>query len=146
MGGALRDGVAVHIVTEPRRCLEIAEPGTFSREEIADAYRKYRGRCKELCDSACRSDPTLTLVRGHYFCPIWNSDEPHWWTVRRDGTIYDPSRAQFPSRGLGVYTPFDGMVSCAECGVEISEDEARHESNFSFCSGRCFGRFVGVIN
>ena len=25
MGGALRDGVAVHIVTEPRRCLRIAE-------------------------------------------------------------------------------------------------------------------------
>lgn len=25
MGGALRDGVAVHRVTEPRRCLQIAE-------------------------------------------------------------------------------------------------------------------------
>lgn len=110
-----------------------------------EGYLKYRGRCKELSEAACAADPTLTLVRGHYFCPMWNSEEPHWWTVRSDGSVYDPSCAQFPSRGLGVYTPFDGMVSCAECGKEMDEDVASFESNYAFCSSRCYGRFVGVF-
>jgi hypothetical protein len=60
------------------------------------------------------------------------------------GTIYDPSKDQFPSRGLGIYTPFDGHVVCAECGKEMDEGEARLESNYAFCSTRCNMRFVGL--
>ena len=107
-------------------------------------YLEFRGRCKELSEAACAADPTLTLVRGHYFCPMWNSDEPHWWCVRQDGTIFDPSKDQFPSRGLGIYTPFDGRIACAECGKEIDESEARFDSNYAFCSTRCNMRFVGL--
>lgn len=107
-------------------------------------YLEFRGRCKEMSEAACSEDTTLTLVRGHYFCPMWNTDEPHWWCVRQDGTILDPSKNQFPSRGLGIYTPFDGRVSCAECGKEIDEDEARFDSNYAFCSTRCNMRFVGL--
>lgn len=107
-------------------------------------YEKYRGKCKELSEQACAADPTLVLVRGYYFCPMWNRNEPHWWCIREDGTIYDPSKDQFPSKGLGTYTPFNGMVECAECGKQMTEDEAQFESNYAFCSGRCFGRFVGV--
>ena len=33
-------------------------------------YKKFRGKCKEVCEEACEKDPSLTLVRGHYFCPI----------------------------------------------------------------------------
>ena len=113
--------------------------------QAAEGYRLYRGRCKELCDAACEDDPTLKLVRGHYYCPMWNRDEPHWWTVRPDGTIHDPTREQFPSRGLGVYTPFDGIVSCAECGKEVTEEDASIEGNYAFCCYRCHGRFVGVF-
>ena len=76
--------------------------------EIASGYQAFRGKCKEYAEAACASDPSLRLVRGHYFCPIWNRDEPHWWTQRPDGTIYDPTKEQFPSAGLGVYTEFDG--------------------------------------
>lgn len=114
-------------------------------DRAADGYRLYRGRCKELSEAACEEDPTLRLVRGHYYCPMWNRDEPHWWTVRQDGTIHDPTREQFPSRGLGVYTPFDGTVSCAECGKEVAEEEADLDGNYAFCSYRCHGRFVGVF-
>ena len=114
-------------------------------DRSAEGYRLYRGRCKELCNAACAEDPTLKLVRGHYYCPIWNSEEPHWWTVRKDGTIYDPTREQFPSRGQGVYTPFTGMVSCAECGKEVEEEDARIEGKYAFCSYRCHGLFVGVF-
>lgn len=107
-------------------------------------YARFRGRCKELAEAACAADPTLTLVRGHYFCPVWNSDEQHWWTVREDGTVYDPSKEQFPSKGLGVYTPFSGMVICAECGTEIPEEKAMGEGSYGFCSTRCWRRCVGV--
>jgi hypothetical protein len=114
-------------------------------KNAADGYRLYRGRCKELSEAACAADPTLKLVRGHYYCPIWNSEEPHWWTLRQDGTIHDPTREQFPSHGCGEYTPFDGMVSCEECGKNIAEEDAIIESNYAFCSGRCYGKCVGVF-
>lgn len=107
-------------------------------------YLKFRGRCKELAEAAAQRDTTLRLVRGHYFCPIWNSEEPHWWCEKPDGTIVDPSCLQFPSAGLGVYTEFDGRIACAQCGKEITEAEAIFESNYAFCSSACFGRFVGV--
>ena len=110
-----------------------------------EGYRKFRGRCKELSEEACKADPLLTLVRGHYFCPIWNTEEPHWWTVRQDGTIYDPTKEQFPSKGMGFYTPFNGTVSCAECGKALPEEEADIDGNYAFCSNRCHCRFVGVF-
>lgn len=114
-------------------------------EEHVSSHTKYRGKCKQFCEAAIASDPTLKLVRGHYYCPIWNSDEAHWWTVRPDGTIYDPTKAQFPSAGLGIYTPFSGLVNCAQCGKELPEELARLEGNYAFCSYSCHGKFVGVF-
>ena len=113
-------------------------------EETTSNYQKYRGKCKEFCEKAVAEDPTLTMVRGHYWCPMWNSDEPHWWCVKPDGTIVDPTKQQFPSNGLGSYTPFNGKVECSQCGKEMDESEAEFESNYCFCSGRCHGAFVGV--
>jgi hypothetical protein len=110
----------------------------------AEGYRKFRGRCKELSEAACAADPTLTLVRGHYYCPIWGTNEPHWWCVKPDGTIVDPTREQFPSAGNGIYTPFDGNVTCSNCGKQMRESEASFDSNYAFCSNLCHGRFVGV--
>jgi len=110
-----------------------------------EGYPLYRGKCKEYSEAACAADPTLTLVRGHYFCPIWNTDEPHWWTVKPDGSIYDPTREQFPSKGHGIYTPFDGSVECAECGERVPEQEASLDGRYAFCSYTCHGRFVGLL-
>lgn len=106
-------------------------------------YDLFRGKCKELSEAAAAADPTLRLVRGHYFCPIWNTNEPHWWTVRPDGTIFDPTARQFPSAGAGIYEEFDGFFSCAECGKSVAEAEAHFESRYAFCGYECFGRFVG---
>lgn len=116
----------------------------MSSEATREGYLKFRGRCKELSERACAEDADLTLVRGHYFCPIWNSNEQHWWCVKGDGTIFDPSKDQFPSSGLGIYTPFDGVVACAECGKEVLEKEARFDGNYPFCSSECNMRFVGL--
>lgn len=107
-------------------------------------YMKYRGRCREFSERACLEDPTLTLVRGHYYCPVWNSNEQHWWCKKPDGTIVDPTKNQFPSKGLGTYTEFNGMITCSECGREMREEDARFDSNYAFCSDFCNMKFVGL--
>lgn len=112
--------------------------------ELTD-YQKYRGKCKEMVDAAVLDDQTLRAVRGHYHCPLWG-EQPHWWCVRSDGSIYDPSAEQFPFGGaVGEYVEFNGRVACANCGKEIAEDDADIEGNYAFCSYECHGRFVGVF-
>lgn len=111
--------------------------------DISD-YRKFRGKCKQMSEELVAQDPTLTLVRGHYYCPIWNKDEPHWWCTKPDGTIVDPSARQFPSKGMGIYTPFDGIIECCECSKTVKEEDAVYDSNYVFCSIRCNARFVGI--
>lgn len=113
-------------------------------EQITDDYTKFRGKCKEMCDDLLVEDPTLTLVRGHYFCLAWGTDEPHWWLKKQDGTIVDPSCRQFPCNGSGIYTEFNGMVECAECGKEMKEEDSRFESRYVFCDVKCNMRFVGL--
>lgn len=107
-------------------------------------YMKYRGKCKEMSEQAVEDDPTLTLVRGHYHCPIWG-EQGHWWTVREDGTIFDPTAKQFPSGGIEeYYVEFNGILPCANCGKEIKEEDAMGYGNYGFCSDVCVGDFVGV--
>ena len=110
-----------------------------------DNYLTYRGRCKEFCEELIENDPTLTLVRGHYWCPIWNTMEPHWWCINSNGDIIDPTKLQFPSVGYGEYIPFDGYVTCAECGKEVPEEEADIQGNYCFCSYTCYGKCVGML-
>lgn len=107
-------------------------------------YLKYRGKCKELAEELVEKNPELTLVRGHYFCPIWNTDEKHWWTVDKDGNVHDPTAEQFPSKGKGIYTPFDGMLICEECGKKITEDKVIFQGRFPCCSEMCAMRLVGL--
>lgn len=110
-----------------------------------EGYARFRGKCKELSEAAVAADPALTLVRGHYWCPVWGTREPHWWTVRSDGSIHDPTAQQFPSKGLGVYEPFDGTVECAECGKALREEDAAFHGNYAFCPDTsCAMRFVGL--
>lgn len=112
-------------------------------EERMSDYKQFRGRCKELSEAAVLQDPTLKLVRGYYYCNVYGK-QAHWWCVRPDGTIVDPTAKQFPSNGTGVYEPFDGIVECAECGKEMKEAEARLEGRYAFCSLRCNMKFVGL--
>jgi hypothetical protein len=104
-----------------------------------------RGKCKQMAEAAVAADPALTLMTGHYYCPHWGQQE-HWWTVRAGGTVYDPTAAQFPSMGRGIYEPWDGTFECAECAKSLTRQEVGSaEGRYAFCSGRCHGRFVGVF-
>jgi hypothetical protein len=107
-------------------------------------YEKYRGKCKEMSEALLQQNPALTLVRGYYCCPIWG-EQPHWWTKAADGTIHDPTKNQFPSRGVGEYVEFDGNVDCANCGKSMKEEDADIDGNYAFCSYECHGKFVGAF-
>ena len=114
-------------------------------ELASENYRKYRGKCKEMCEEWLLKYPELILVRGHYICPHWGK-QAHWWLKDDDGII-DPTVKQFPTAGIGAeYIEFDGYCSCDECGKTFHEDdkEATFASNYALCSGRCYMRFVGI--
>ena len=110
-------------------------------DELAD-YIKYRGKCRQFSEQLIKEDPTLRLVRGYYYCPTWNKTMQHWWCEKPDGTIVDPTKDQFPSKGLGTYEEFNGMISCEFCGKEVDEREAYMHAHHAYCSSRCFGRDV----
>jgi len=107
-------------------------------------YQTYRGRCKEMSETAIAAEPSLRLVRGYYHCPVWGKQE-HWWTERPDGTIFDPTAKQFPSKGIGEYEEWDGVIPCEQCGKPVDMNEASIDGHHVFCSYECHGRCVGVF-
>lgn len=109
-----------------------------------DGYLKFRGKCKEMCEALVSSSPDLRMVRGHYYEPHWDRYEQHWWCITPDGKIIDPTKDQFPSKGSGIYTEFDGFVDCTVCGKKISEDQIDGHSigRHIYCSYECFGSDV----
>lgn len=114
-------------------------------DEGQSNYLKFRGKCKEMCDALCAEDPTLIQVRGYYMEWLWSEPkQAHWWCVKPDGTIVDPTKLQFPSAGFSEYIPFDGTFECDNCGKTVKEEDTTHYGNYSFCSGECVCRFVGL--
>ena len=105
-------------------------------------YIKYRGKCKEMSEHLCKEDPTLTLQRGWYECPIWGKQQ-HWWCTTPEGKIIDPTKDQFPSKGIGTYIKYAGVLVCEYCGTSIQEDDAYFVEQHVYCSYRCYGKDVG---
>lgn len=118
---------------------------TEQEQSADDGYQRYRGKCKELSEALIveRPDLNLILVRGHYYDFQWGEQE-HWWTQSPDGTIYDPTKDQFPSRGRGIYVEFDGMCTCENCGKEVREEDAQFAGRYPCCSYECCKRLVGL--
>ena len=111
------------------------------KEDSGSDYMKYRGKCREMSEALVAEDPSLRLVRGYYHCPIWGRQE-HWWTEKPDGTVVDPTAKQFPSKGIGEYEEFDGLLYCENCGMEVTEEQAYIDGHHVFCSSTCYGLAV----
>lgn len=105
-------------------------------------YLKYRGKCKEMSEALVVADSSLILVRGHYICPVWG-EQQHWWCKKLDGTIVDPTKDQFPSKGTGQYVEFDGICNCEYCHKEVPEAEVYAVDHHVYCSGDCYAHDVG---
>ena len=59
------------------------------------------------------------------------------------GVIVDPTKNQFPSKGVGDYIEFDGTVECEYCGKRVDEEDAYFVDHHCYCSGPCYGHDVG---
>lgn len=121
-----------------------------TEEEIQEGYHRYRGKCYEMCQELLKQRPELRLVRGHIHVPFWVSEpmQQHWWLEDPEGNVVDPTWEQFPfgkAPPKEMYHEFDGMVTCAECGIIKEEKEMFFESRHAFCSSHCYARFVGVL-
>ena len=105
-------------------------------------YLEFRGKCKELAEEAVQADHSLRLVRGFNDCPMWGK-QAHWWAVKLDGSIVDPSVKQFPTAGAGAeYVEFDGQAECEYCHKCVPEAEAYTYPPHIYCSYECYGRDV----
>ena len=105
-------------------------------------YEKYRGKCKQMSEELCAKDVPLTLTKGWYHCPIWGAQE-HWWCKKPDGTVVDPTANQFPSKGIGEYEEYVGILSCECCGIDVKEDDAYLVEHHVYCSYKCYGTDIG---
>lgn len=106
------------------------------------------GKCAEVTEAMQEVFPELNRVRGHYICPlcVFSSTPifPHWWLVAPDGQVIDPTAAQFPSKGSGVYEPHDESEpeptgKCHECGNYC------YDGNF-FCCENCEISYMAYMN
>lgn len=107
-------------------------------------YEKYRGKCKEMSEDLIKERPELTLVRGHYHSLNGGYVDQHWWTKDKEGNIVDPTKKQFPCKGMGDYVEFNGIISCEECGKEVKEEEASFAGRFPVCSSKCHSELIGL--
>ncbi len=78
------------------------------------------GTCREATEDMQKEFPHLRRVRGHYYCPIWG-ERKHWWLEDEQGNVIDPTREQFPSKGMGEYVEWgedqpEPIGKCINCG------------------------------
>lgn len=109
---------------------------------IAENVTEVYGTCADVTAEMAIVFPDLKRVRGHYYCPIWG-ERDHWWLVAGDGQIVDPTAAQFPSGGLGVYVEWeDGAAEptgmCPQCGGPVYDggtccSESCHMAYVAYC-------------
>ena len=100
------------------------------------------GQCAELTLRMEAAFPELTRVRGHYSCPVWG-ERAHWWLIATDGKVVDPTKAQFPSNGCGVYDSWtegeeEPTGKCPNCGGYIYGGRA-------VCSDKCHHEYIAYL-
>lgn len=120
------------------------EYDAWIREHVkGDGY----GQCAEVTLTMAAAFPDgplkLTRVRGHHHCWTWG-ERTHWWLVDPDGQIVDPTVAQFPSHGRGVYTPWkegdrEPTGLCPNCGEYVYDAG-------TCCSDQCAQEYLAWIN
>lgn len=109
------------------------------REAEVTNYMKYRGKCKEMSEALVAEDPSLRLAKGFYYAAGWGP-QGHWWCVKPDGTIVDPTKLQFPCEGRGHYEEIDEntVTQCAACDNAVTEKTAHYaHANELYCSYEC---------
>lgn len=108
------------------------------------------GKCEEAVTEMKAAFPELEVVRGHALCPPpWNV-RGHWWLKTKDGTIVDPTAAQFTA-GIFSYEEWhEGdpveLGICRDCGEPIWGDPKTFEGSTDFCDEACANRYMAYLN
>lgn len=111
-------------------------------EQNSTEYLKYRGKCKELSEKYIQDHPEYEIIKGWYWCPFWGKQQHFWTRHKKTKEIVDPSKNQFPSKGMGEYIEYDGMLECEYCGTSIHEEDVYFVDHHVYCSYTCYGRDV----
>lgn len=95
-----KEGVDPHpaVVKENRAPLKPEYAAWIALHVEGDGY----GRCLDTSLAMQRAFPHLRLVRGQYYDYSWGQ-RAHFWLVDAGDEIVDPTAAQFPTGGSGVY-------------------------------------------
>ena len=102
------------------------------------------GDCWKVTELMAAQFPELRRVRGHYEDWLWG-DRTHWWLIAPDGSIVDPTAAQFPTKGNAAYREWhegdrEPLGICPNCGGHIFEDYG------GVCSDSCGRQYAAYIN
>jgi hypothetical protein len=116
---------------------------------IAEYERKVRDvrwRCAEATLEMQQALPELQRVRGHVKCARLGPGQPHWWLTAPDGSIVDPTAAQFV---MPEYEPLDesGPVptgKCMNCGLYVWSDSDSGDG--AACSKTCLDELRAYYN
>jgi hypothetical protein len=102
------------------------------------------GTCREVTAAMGAAFPELKRARGYYLGAGMERRWPHWWLVTADGTIVDPTAAQWPDHGRGFYAERDESEpeptgKCSNCG------EYCYEGRSPCCSEACDREYHAYI-
>lgn len=100
------------------------------------------GKCVEVTMAMVMTFPELNRVRGHFIEPS-GKEWPHWWCVAEDGTIVDPTRAQFPEDWPDHYVPWvegsqEPTGRCPNCGGYCY-------TGGTCCSEKCHNEYADFV-
>lgn len=110
-----------------------------------------RGFCNMFSHRLQREFPHLRVARGIYRT-LAGYGEPHWWTVDVDGTVVDPTAAQFLCKGEGTYEELTQEEieeqfpcgKCANCGDDIYK--ADNAPSDMICSAECWSSYAAYCS
>jgi hypothetical protein len=100
------------------------------------------GNCAKFTLAMAEVFPELKRVRGFYKCWVWG-DREHWWLVDPDGSIVDPTSAQFPTKGNCPYEELpegtkEPVGRCINCGEYTYDDP-------NSCSPECYRAIMASL-
>lgn len=106
-----------------------------------------RGKCSAATAEMVKMFPELRRVAG--FAHVsWGRDQ-HWWCVAPDGSVVDPTVAQFGAIGVIKYEEVDiadpaaaatvPTGVCMDCGGDVYNDD-------TFCSAECQEATAAYLN
>jgi len=102
------------------------------------------GKCAEVTEAMAKAFPELRRVRGHYLGAGMREPWPHWWLVDCSGAIVDPTAAQWPDQGRGMYEEHNELGpeptgKCPNCAGYCYDHR-------DLCSPTCEREYVAYLN